>query len=417
MHKSDPIVRCAIYTRKSTEEGLDQDFNSLHAQREAAEAYIISQKHLGWTLVPTHYDDGGFTGGNLDRPALQQLLEDIDARRVDCILVYKVDRLSRSLLDFARLVDRFDQRSVSFVSVTQQFNTTSSLGRLTLNILLSFAQFEREIIGERTRDKMSAARRKGKWVGGVPVLGYDVIAGGGRLIVNDKESRRVRDIFALFAEHTSLRAVVTELVRRRWKTKSWTSQNGTAHAGRYFAKASLRRLLTNAIYAGKVEHRGAIYMGEQAAIVESSVWQEVNTELRSGRRAGTGAIRVPQNALLGGLLICKSCQRPMIPTYTAKPGRRYRYYVCKSARKHGWSSCPTKSVPARMIEDSVLDQLRSTLRESGTREQLNVPEALWQSFEQDHGALVRALVKNVSYDGITGAVSLNLTRSEDDHED
>jgi site-specific DNA recombinase len=162
MHKSIPNVRCAIYTRKSTEEGLDQDFNSLHAQREAAEAYIISQKHLGWALVPTHYDDGGFTGGNLDRPALQQLLEDVDARRVDCILVCKVDRLSRSLLDFARLVDRFDQRSVSFVSVTQQFNTTSSLGRLTLNILLSFAQFEREIIGERTRDKMSAARRKGK---------------------------------------------------------------------------------------------------------------------------------------------------------------------------------------------------------------------------------------------------------------
>jgi site-specific DNA recombinase len=417
MHKSVPSVRCAIYTRKSTEEGLDQDFNSLHAQREAAEAYIVSQKHLGWTLVPTHYDDGGFTGGNLDRPALQQLLEDIDARRVDCILVYKVDRLSRSLLDFARLVDRFDQRSVSFVSVTQQFNTTSSLGRLTLNILLSFAQFEREIIGERTRDKMSAARRKGKWVGGVPVLGYDVVSGGGRLIVNDKESRRVRDIFALFAQHQSLAAVVAELARRRWKTKSWTSQNGTTHAGRDFAKASLRRLLTNAIYAGKVEHRGTTYTGEQAAIVEPSVWQEVNTDLRSGRRTGSGATRVPQNALLTGLLICKSCQRPMIPTYTAKPGRRYRYYVCKSARQHGWSSCPTKSVPASMIEDSVLDQLRTTLHDSGTREQLNVPEAVWQSFEQDPCKLLRALVKDVDYDGTTGAVSLNLTRCEEPHED
>jgi site-specific DNA recombinase len=417
MHKNVPIVRCAIYTRKSTEEGLDQDFNSLHAQREAAEAYIISQKHLGWTLVPTHYDDGGFTGGNLDRPALQQLLEDIDARRGDCILVYKVDRLSRSLLDFARLVDRFDQRSVSFVSVTQQFNTTSSLGRLTLNILLSFAQFEREIIGERTRDKMSAARRKGKWVGGVPVLGYDVAPGGGRLIVNDKERRRVRDIFDLFMEQRSLAAVVAELVRRRWRTKSWTSQNGRAHAGRDFAKASLRRLLTNAIYAGKVEHRGTTYPGEQPSIVESSVWEECNTELRSGRRTGTTATRVPQNALLAGLLTCKSCQRPMVPTYTAKPGRRYRYYVCKSARQNGWNSCPTKSVPARMIEDAVLDQLRTTLRDCGAREQLNLPETLWQSFEQDPVALVRALVKNVSYDGTTGAVSLNLTRSEDTHED
>ena len=417
MHKNVLTVRCAVYTRKSTEEGLDQDFNSLHAQREAAEAYIVSQKHLGWVLVPTHYDDGGFTGANLDRPALQQLLEDIDARRVDVIVVYKVDRLSRSLLDFARLVDRFDQHSVSFVSVTQQFNTTSSLGRLTLNILLSFAQFEREIIGERTRDKMSAARRKGKWVGGTPVLGYDIAPGGGRLTVNDKESRRVQDIFALFTRLRSLSAVVEELARRRWKTKSWTSQSGTAHAGRDFAKASLRRLLTNAIYSGKVEHRGAIYTGEQASIVEPAVWQEVNTDLRAGRRTGTAATRVAQNALLAGLLICKSCQRPMIPTYTAKPGRRYRYYVCKSARQHGWNSCPTKSVPASMIEDAVLDQLRIALHESGTREQLNVPEVLWQSFEQDHAALVRALVKDVSYDGKSGAVSLNLTRSEDRHED
>jgi site-specific DNA recombinase len=417
MHKSVPTVRCAIYTRKSTEEGLDQDFNSLHAQREAAEAYIVSQRHLGWTLVPTHYDDGGFTGGNLDRPALQQLLEDIDARRVDCILVYKVDRLSRSLLDFARLVDRFDQRSVSFVSVTQQFNTTSSLGRLTLNILLSFAQFEREIIGERTRDKMSAARRKGKWVGGMPVLGYDIVPGGGRLIVNEKESRRVRDIFALFVQHKSLSVVVAELMRRRWKTKSWTSQSGMAHVGRDFAKASLRRLLTNVIYAGKVEHRGEIYAGEQASIVEPSVWQEVNVELRAGRRTRAAAIRVPQNALLAGLLLCKSCQRPMVPTYTAKPGRRFRYYVCKSARQNGWKSCPTKSVSARMIEDAVIHQLRTALRDSGTREQLNVPEAQWQAFEQDHGALVRALVKEVSYDGTTGAVSLNLAKNQDAHED
>ncbi|MBZ5633297.1 MAG: recombinase family protein [Acidobacteriia bacterium] len=412
MPKSIPTVRCAIYTRKSTEEGLDQDFNSLHAQREAAEAYIKSQKHLGWTLVSNHYDDGGFTGGNLDRPALQQLLEDIEAHRIDCVVVYKVDRLSRSLLDFARLVDRFDQRSVSFVSVTQQFNTTSSLGRLTLNILLSFAQFEREIIGERTRDKMSAARRKGKWVGGTPVLGYDVDPGGGRLIVNEKESRRVQDTFALFLQHHSLSAVVGELARRRWKTKSWKSRNGTAHAGRAFAKASLRRLLTNAVYTGMVEHRGAMYAGEHASIIEPSVWQEVNAELRAGRRTEAGAIRAPQNALLAGLLLCRSCQRPMVPTYTAKPGRRYRYYVCQAARQNGWSACPTKSVPARMIEDSVLDRLRTALRTHETREQLNVSDADWQAFEEGHCELVRALVKEVSYDGATGAASLLLSRSE-----
>src|SRR6202163_427671 len=229
VYKNTPVVRCAIYTRKSTEEGLDQDFNSLDAQREAAEAYIKSQKHLGWTLVSGRYDDGGFSGSSLERPALQRLLEDVDARRVDCVVVYKVDRLSRSLLDFARLVDRFDQRSISFVSVTQQFNTTTSLGRLTLNILLSFAQFEREIIGERTRDKMSAARRKGKWVGGTPMLGYDVDSGGGRLVVNEKEAQRVREIFECYKPHRSLPAVITELDRRRWTTKSWTSKNGTAH--------------------------------------------------------------------------------------------------------------------------------------------------------------------------------------------
>jgi site-specific DNA recombinase len=416
MHNSTPTIRCAIYTRKSTEEGLDQEFNSLHAQREAAEAFIKSQKHAGWTLIPYHYDDGGFTGGNLDRPALQRLLEDVDARRLECILVYKVDRLSRSLLDFARLVDRFDQRSVSFVSVTQQFNTTTSLGRLTLNILLSFAQFEREIISERTSDKMSAARRKGKWVGGTPVLGYDIDPAGGRLIVNEKESHRVQGIFALFLEHRSLLTVITELARRRWKTKSRTSQSGKAHVGRAFTKASLRLLLTNAVYAGQVEHRGVMYAGEHASIVEPSVWQEVNAELRAGRRPEPGAAREPQNAMLAGLLLCKSCQRPMIPTYTAKRGRRYRYYVCKTARQKGWNACPTKSVPARMIEDSVVDQLRTALGAPETRERLNVPEAEWQAFDQGDRGLVRAWVTKVSYDGTTGAVSLSLRGSETSRE-
>src|SRR6266404_6161842 len=220
--KSAPVIRCAIYTRKSTEEGLDQEFNSLDAQRESAEAYIASQKEAGWKLVPDRYDDGGFSGGNLERPALRRLLDDVEAGRVDCVLVYKVDRLSRSLLDFARLMDRFDRRSVSFVSVTQQFNTTSSLGRLTLNILLSFAEFERQIISERTRDKMSAARRKGKWVGGTPVLGYDVDPAGGRLVINEPEAQRVREIFRLFKTHRSpLNQQILEIEARRrarWPT-------------------------------------------------------------------------------------------------------------------------------------------------------------------------------------------------------
>src|ERR1017187_3814696 len=249
-------VRCAIYTRKSTEEGLEQDFNSLHAQREAAEAYIKSQKHLGWTLLLTHYDDGGFSGGSLERPALQKLIEDIEGKRVDCVVVYKVDRLSRSLLDFARLIDRFDQSSVSFVSVTQQFNTTTSLGRLTLNILLSFAQFEREIISERTRDKMSAARKKGKWVGGHPVLGYDIDPKGGRLLVSPQEAEQVREIFGLYLELGSLLPVLQEAQRRGLVTKRWTTEDGKVRGGKRIAKGTLHGILTNALYTGMVDHKG-----------------------------------------------------------------------------------------------------------------------------------------------------------------
>ena len=409
MPNNIPTVRCAIYTRKSTEEGLDQDFNSLHAQREAAEAYIKSQKQLGLTLLGEHYDDGGFSGSNLERPALQRLLEDIEAHRVDCVVVYKVDRLSRSLLDFARLVDRFDQRSVSFVSVTQQFNTTTSLGRLTLNILLSFAQFEREIISERTRDKMSAARRKGKWVGGTPVLGYDVDPGGGKLVINENEARRIREIFALYVQNHSLSPVVAELRRRRWTTKSWKSKAEIQHVGRAFTKASLRRLLMNAIYAGKVEHRGTIYPGEHASIVEPSIWDEVSAELGTGRREKVTAVHPKQHALLAGLLSCTICKCQMISTYTSKRGRRYRYYVCKSARQNGWDSCPTKSVAAGEIEDSVIAQLRIALSNDDTRAQLHVSDADWQAFEAGpSSALVRAVVDEIGYDGATGAVSLNL---------
>jgi site-specific DNA recombinase len=408
MPKTIPAVRCAIYTRKSTEEGLDQDFNSLQAQREAAEAFIHSQKHAGWILIPHRYDDGGFSGATMERPAVQQLLEDVEARRIDCVVVYKVDRLSRSLLDFARLIDRFDQRSVSFVSVTQQFNTTTSLGRLTLNILLSFAQFEREIISERTRDKMSAARRKGKWVGGTPVLGYDVDPGGGGLVVNQKEALRIGEIFSLYAGRPSLSVVVAELERRRWKSKSWKSKRGTAHRGRVFTKASLRRLLTNAIYAGKVEHRGAIYAGEHSPIVEPAVWEQVNAVLRSGRRTGAAVVCTPQKALLAGLLFCDSCKRPMMATYTAHRGRRYRYYVCHTARQNGWAACPTKSVSAAMIEPSVLAQLRIALEREDLREQVCVPDAESQSVETNPHELVRAQINEIHYNGITGSVTLKL---------
>src|SRR5580704_17126647 len=402
-------VRCAVYTRKSTEEGLDQEFNSLHAQREAAEAYIKSQRQLGWTLLAQPYDDGGFTGGNIERSALKHLLEDIEAHRVDCVMVYKVDRLGRSLLDSARLMDLFEQRKVSFVSVTQQFNTITSLGRLTLNILLSFAQFEREIIGERTRDKMSAARRKGKWVGGTPVLGYDVDPGGGRLIVNEKEARRVREIFGLYQTHRSLVEVVAQLGGKRRTNKSWKSKRGIEHVGRPFTQTAVRNLLTNAIYAGKVEHRGTIYPGEHAPIIEVSLWEELNAEIGTRRRQRSDLVRTSQNALLAGLLFCQSCERPMIATYTSNGGRRFRYYVCQAARQNGWHSCPTKSVAAALIEDTVVAQLRTALSGEETRQQLQITETDWEHFlEGDARGLVVGVVEHIGYDGTTGAVTLKL---------
>ena len=246
------MVRCAIYTRKSTDEGLEQEFNSLDAQREAGEAYIASQKGEGWTCLQDRYDDGGFSGGNMDRPAMRRLLAGVEAGKIDCIVVYKVDRLSRSLLDFAKVMEILDAHHVSFVSVTQQFNTTSSMGRLTLNILLSFAQFEREIISERTRDKIAATRRKGKWSGGRPILGFDVDPRGGRLLVNEEEAARVRAIFELYLERQALIPTVKELEARGWRQKRWVTKKGREAGGKSFTKTSLYRFLTNVLYIGKV---------------------------------------------------------------------------------------------------------------------------------------------------------------------
>ncbi len=406
-------VRCAIYTRKSTEEGLEQAFNSLDAQREAAVAYIQSQKHVGWTLVETRFDDGGFSGGNMERPALQQLLEQIEARQVDCVLVYKVDWLSRSLLDFARLMDRFDQRSVSFVSVTQQFNTTTSLGRLTLNILLSFAQFEREIISERTRDKMGAARRKGKWVGGTPLLGYDVAPAGGSLVVNPSEARRVCEIFELYRSHRSLAEVVAELSQRGWITKSWKSRSNVRHTGHPFTKASLRMLLSNATYCGKVNYRDVVYQGEHKAVIEPALWDDINKDFSNRPKAPESPnIPVPQNAALSGLLICKQCGHPMIATYSTRSQRRYRYYVCQTAREKGWKFCQTKSVSADLLEASIAIQLRSQLSAAQTRQVFKVSDSQWQALVRADAdvipGVIQSLIERIDYDGPTGAVAVTL---------
>ena len=347
-------LRCAIYTRKSTEEGLEQSFNSLHAQREAGEAYIRSQQQSGWVALEKRYDDGGCSGANLERPALQKLLEDVTGGKVDVVVVYKVDRLSRSLLDFARLMGVFEQRGVSFVSVTQDFNTTTSMGRLTLNILLSFAQFEREIISERTRDKLGAARRKGKWIGGIPILGYDVDPGGGRLIVNEAEAEQVREIFAIAVAGGSLDAITEEITRRGIKTKQWTSRGGRVHEARSFGKSRLRSLLSNVLYIGSVRHKGSIYVGEQAAIVDQPVWQKVNQRLEERGRSQGGRPHRRRRTWLNGLLECGHCGAGMVRLGTTRHGRRYSYYGCAKAKKGGCAQAP---VATQDLEEAVRQQV------------------------------------------------------------
>ena len=350
-------LRCAIYTRKSTEEGLDQDFNSLDAQREAAEAFIRSQRAEGLVALPERYDDGGFTGGNLDRPALERLLADIRGGAVECVVVYKVDRLSRSLIDFARIIEVFDKHNVSFVSVTQQFNTTNSLGRLTLNILLSFAQFEREIISERTRDKISAARRKGKWTGGRPMLGYDIDPRGRCLTVNADEALRIRAIFKLYLDHNALLPVVREIDHRGWRTKQWVTKRGVTRGGTPFTKGRLFRLLRNPIYIGKIDFKKQIYEGEHEAIVEAAIWETVQQILQQNGRNGGAEVRDSYGALLKGLLRCAACHAPMIRTYSTQDSRRDRHYVCAEAQQKG-ANCQTRSVPEAVIKAVVIRQIR-----------------------------------------------------------
>lgn len=356
---TSPTIRCAIYTRKSTDEGLEKEFNSLDAQRESGENFIRSQQHEGWACLPDRYDDGGFTGGNMDRPAVKRLMADIQAGKIDCVVVYKVDRLSRSLLDFARMMETFEKHQISFVSVTQQFNTTHSMGRLTLNILLSFAQFEREIISERTRDKIAAARRKGKWSGGMPLLGYDLDPRGSKLIVNEDEAARVRAIFELYLAHQSLIATIQEIDQRGWVNKRWTTRKGHERGGRQFTKASLFKLLTNVAYLGKLRYKTEIHNGEHAALVDADVWQRVQSLLGRNGRTGGAAVRNKFGALLKGILRCTACNCAMSPTHSTKNGnKRYRYYVCTGAQKRGWHTCPTKSIPAGELERFVVDQIK-----------------------------------------------------------
>jgi site-specific DNA recombinase len=407
-----PIVRklrCAVYTRKSSEEGLEQEFNSLHAQRESCESYITSQRSEGWVLVRDQYDDGGISGGTLERPGLKRLLADIEDGLVDVVVVYKIDRLSRSLMDFSKLVEVFDRNGVTFVSVTQSFNTTTSMGRLTLNILLSFAQFEREVTAERIRDKVKASRMKGMWMGGVPPMGYVVQAR--KLVIDPAQADQARWIFSRFLEIGSATTLARELPARGIRTPK----------GAIIDKKYLYRLLSNRALIGEAVHRGTGYPGEHEAIIDRDTWDKVHAILTESPRKRAAKTRADTPALLKGLLYGPD-GAAFSPTHTRKQGRLYRYYVSQTVLKHGAGSCPIGRVPAGEIEAAVIGQLRVVFRqpeivagtlnaargrdtdisEAEVREALTQLDPLWEElFSAEQARIVQLLVERVDI-GIAG---------------
>jgi len=357
-------VRCAIYTRKSSEEGLEQEFNSLQAQREACEAFIASQRHEGWVCLRAGYDDGGFSGATMERLALQRLLADIAAGRVDTIVVYKIDRLTRSLADFAKIVEILDAKGASFVSVTQQFNTTTSMGRLTLNILLSFAQFEREVIGERIRDKIAASKKKGMWMGGVPPLGYR--AQDGKLLVIEGEAEIVRAVFRRYAELGSVRLLKDELEARGIKSKSWTTASGRRVGGKPFSRGALYLILQNRIYRGEIVHKGQSHPGEHTPIIDQPLWDAVQAQLAVNTAERNSGARTRQPSLFSGMLFDGDGNR-MTPTHATKKTTRYRYYVSRPLidRDQTERSAGLR-IPAGEIEQAVTSRLRRWLVDPGS---------------------------------------------------
>lgn len=356
------IQKCAIYTRKSTDKGLEQDFNTLDAQREACFAFITSQKAEGWIAEKQHYDDGGYSGGSLERPALQQLLEDVKAGKINVIVVYKIDRLTRSLADFAKLVEIFDQHGVSFVSVTQSFNTTTSMGRLTLNVLLSFAQFEREVIGERIRDKVAASKKKGMWMGGNPMLGYDIK--DRQLIINESESSIVNYIFDRYLELKSVRRLKNDLDQKNIKSKSWTTSTGRQRHGQSYGYGALHHLLSNPVYAGYIHHKGEMFEGTHQAIIPREKWQQIQDILAENACSQRGQKKQSVKNILKGKIF-DSDGTLYTPMRSNKNGKQYHYYVSQNQildRNH--PKVVIARLPAYEIETLVLDALKTEMRDT-----------------------------------------------------
>ncbi len=407
--KEKPIVKCAIYTRVSTSEGLEQEFTSLDNQRESAESYIQSQKSEGWVILPERYDDGGFTGANTDRPALQKLTEDIKAHRINCVVVYKVDRLSRSLLDFSQLLEFFDQNNVAFVSVTQHFNTNTSMGRLTLNILLSFAQFEREIISERTRDKMGAARKKGKWIGGCIPLGYDLDKENHKLIVNPEEAEVVREIFDLYLQEKSLLSVAKILNSKGYVTKVRKLAEGKQRGGVKFSSTSIEKILKNAYYAGKVRYQNELYPGEHEQILDEEIFLKVQDILH--RNATKPKTRIPigkKIGLLSRMLRCGACNSSMYLAQSSQRGViRYNHYVCLNAQSRGYNSCPTKLVNTGLMDAKVVELLRKLINDPRMKTET------WDSITLDQKReILKSHIDGITYNGETEILEIKLCKEQ-----
>lgn len=354
------VKRCAIYTRKSTEEGLDQAYNTLAAQRDACSAYIASQKHEGWVAVETHYDDGGFSGGTMERPALQSLFEDLAHGTVDIIVVYKIDRLTRSLADFAKLTDLLDKHDVSFVAVTQQFNTSTSMGRLTLNVLLSFAQFEREVAGERIRDKIAASKKRGMWMGGRTPLGYDVI--DKKLLANASEGETVRHIFRRYLELKSVKLLQADLEQLGLRSKNHLAKDGTPYGGCIMHRGALSALLTNQTYRGLINHRGNTYAGQHEAIVPEDLFQHVQKMLSAQGPGESAKQKLASPALLKGIVFDAMGNR-LQPTHSKKNGRKYRYYVSSPMIRDAKANPEGLRIPARDLEKLVNQTIATHLRD------------------------------------------------------
>jgi site-specific DNA recombinase len=356
------VFRCAIYTRKSSEEGLEQDFNSLHAQRESCDAYIKSQRHEGWTPLPALYDDGGYSGGSTERPALKRLLADIQSHLIDVVMVYKVDRLTRSLADFAKIVEIFDAAGVSFVSVTQQFNTTTSMGRLTLNVLLSFAQFEREVTGERIRDKIAASKQKGMWMGGWVPIGYD--RKDRTLTINETEAVTVRTISDLFLKLKNVGRVQAELMRLNLRTKPYETPRGRAVGGLSFARGHIYKILSNPLYIGEIEHRGVRYPGQHPPLIDRKKWDAVQAQLAANHHENRSRTNVKSKSVLAGLIYDDAGHR-LVSSHATKNGKRYRYYVTSqgTGRSGGTAAPATLRLPAIMIDELSRTRLQSFLRD------------------------------------------------------